>query len=149
MVYLCAKSSKHQVRRLLLLHVHWIAVVWIGVLIHCIAVALDGFGLFECVGSHRLVEARVLPVSNGHSSGMNRFMISSGEHSLHDMHPMRFLMVGAVRARQRLSQIGHRGVKLSDRLLQIVPLGQTKDDYLASGFWLHTIFREAELSNNV
>ena len=37
-----------------------ITVVWISVMIHSISVALDGLGLFECVGSHRLVVARVL-----------------------------------------------------------------------------------------
>ena len=59
MVYLCVKRSNHHIRRLHLLRVHLIAVVWIGVMIHCIVVALDGHGLFECAGSHRVVVARV------------------------------------------------------------------------------------------
>ena len=63
--------------------------MWIGVLVYCIAVALDGFGLFECVGNHRLVVARVLTGADGDSSGMFRSMISNGEHSLHDMYPKR------------------------------------------------------------
>ena len=58
-------------------------------MIHCIAVTLDGFGLLECMGSHRAVVARVFTVSDGDSSGMYRSMISNGEHSLHDMYPMR------------------------------------------------------------
>ena len=40
-------------------------------------------------------------------------------------------------------------VKRSDRLLQVVPLGQTKGNSVASGFWLHTIFLELELPNSV
>ena len=67
-----------------LLHVHWISVM-----IHCTTVALVVLGLFECMGSHRLVVAVSLPMTDDDASGMNRSKISNGEHSLHDMYPMR------------------------------------------------------------